>query len=288
MNHHNLFIISVMILMSTTIFGKPSVNLRMNVDHFDIETRIMSVDVQVSYDQAGSLNLASQNYRFYYDSQLLTLKHDQSSDLLDSRYGSLKWENMQSNIDASSVGDLEFDDNLGFANFSLALVDNVNGGISLSKETGWISVARLTFEVQEGADLYQIVWGRDDMTARYATAFVEIGEWKAENLVELIDVNTFGDVAIEKVELLELESIKYSIGPNPTADFVDVNLSTGLELDAVVLLQDMRGQTFIRQPLLAGERTSRIDVTDLGSASYLLRVVADNETHHSATIAVTR
>jgi len=268
--------------------GTSPVNLRLQVSQYDAAAEKMTVSVQLEYDQAGSINLASQNYRFFFDSDALELNTPESQNLLGSDYSDLKWESTVSGMDADDVNQLSFDSDLGFANFSIALNNNLNGGKALSSEDGWVSVAQLVFEVKEDADLYNVVWGREDVTDLYATAFVEIGEWRDDRTVELLDVQYFGDLEIEKEELEAQGNLQYKIGPNPTADYVQLNLQESFHGDAKILIQDIQGQTHVNTTLAAGETSDRIDLSDLASATYILRVIGDNDAVIETTIAVAR
>ena len=276
-------------LMSLSMFaGTSPVNLRLEVAQYDASTNKMLVNVQIEYDQAGSINLASQNYRFFYDSDALELRTEDSRLLLNQNYSDLKWETTMANMDADHVNQLDFDGDLGFANFSIALLNNIDGSQKLTSDDGWVSVAQLVFEVKDEAENYTVVWGRQDVTDLYATAFVEIGEWKDQGTVELLDVRFFGDLNIEKEELLAQTNIQYSIGPNPTSDFLQLQLQTPLRHDAKIIIQDISGQTHINTTLSAGMSSDVIDLSDLASATYILRVFEQNQSVIETTVAVAR
>ncbi|MBQ0111971.1 MAG: T9SS type A sorting domain-containing protein, partial [Bacteroidales bacterium] len=63
--------------------------------------------------------------------------------------------------------------------------------------------------------------------------------------------------------------------PNPTQDNVVLNLD-GIEKDSKIFLTDIQGRRIREYILKAEEKTLRIDMQDLESGAYYLRIVSDN------------
>ena len=219
-----MFLVVVACMVTATTWANASqLQLRLKVDEYDIYRSKIFVNVELRNDQAGTVNLASQNYRFYYNSEALSLRQNESAQRLTPDYGQLVFEESHDGVDVDYVNQLDFDDHLGFANFSIALINNENGGQKLSQTDGWVVVATLVFDLYEEADTYDVVWGRDGITDNYATAFVKIGEWKNPRIEETVEIEFFGDLDLDKEEIEELANpIEYKFGPNPTIEYVNI------------------------------------------------------------------
>ena len=65
-------------LLITGASANNQIDLRLTPAAIDVDQRTLFVDVEIRYNQRGSINLGGQNYRFFYDSELLTLNVDGS------------------------------------------------------------------------------------------------------------------------------------------------------------------------------------------------------------------
>ena len=269
--------------------GNDAIDLRLTVAKYDANASKIYVNVEVRYNDAGELSLGSQNYRFYYDSETLDLIADKSTQRLSYDYGQITFEESHKGIDVDYVDQLSFDDNLGFANFSIPLINNKEGGVKLSKKESWVSTATLVFDVLKTAETYNIVWGREGVTDLYATAFVQVGAWRSQNVEETINVNLFEDLSLAQSELEALGSkMNISVGPNPTIDFVNVNLESGLTQSADVTITDYSGRVLINEVMSAGATSSTIQLGNLASGTYILQLKTDKEVLLTERIAVAK
>ena len=274
-------ILTGLVLTITTLslsFAKSTVDLRLTPASYDKKSATLYVSVEVRNEERSSLVLAGQNYRFFYDSDVLHLDQKGSSvDLPGNRYSQIKFAEHYEGIEADEVNQLSFDDHLGFANFSIDLTDNKNGGIRLHKEKGWTSVATLKFRVLGGNGLFDVVWGRDEATDQYATAFVELTEWKSKTETELLDINYFGDLSIpQDAEELNNE-ITVKIGPNPTADFIQIELAREATSRIQLNLRDLSGRIILKDTIHTGEVSKRIHVSHLVSSNYIVEMSQDQQ-----------
>ncbi len=283
------FVLAALCISGTILANGAEIDLRLNVSRYDDTQSKVYVNVQVRYDEAGDITLGSQNYRFYYNSFALDLMESESSSRLNQSYSSLVFEASHKGIEAGQVNQLDFDDELGFANFSIALVNNKDGGIKLNRHNGWTTIATLVFDVLNVSDTYDIVWGRDGVTDRYATAFVQLGEWKSQTEEVSMDINFYGDLSMNHEELLEVtQGATYKVGPNPTTDFVRVTLDRQLSKDAQIIIIDLNGRSVLQEQLSAGQVDATLTTSELSSGTYMLQVVTESEILLTERIAVTR
>jgi hypothetical protein len=275
--------------INTVVAGSDAIDLRLSVARYDADASKLYVNVEVRYNEAGELSLGSQNYRFYYDSETLDLRSEETTQRLSNNYGQITFEESHKGLNVDEVNQLSFDDNLGFANFSIPLINNREGGKVLSKQASWVSVATLVFDVLKTSASYEVVWGRDGVTDLYATAFVQVGAWRSQRVEETIAVNLFEDLSIAQSELDALGSkMKVSVGPNPTVDFVTVNLENSLLEDAQLIVTDYSGRVMMNQMMVAGATSSTIQLGNMTSGAYILQLRNDNGILITERIAVTK
>jgi len=279
-----------MFSISFGIYANTSeVQLRLQVGEYDVYRSKIFVNVELKYDQGGSINLASQNYRFYYNSDALHLRPEDSAIQLGSDYGDLVFEESREGIDVDDVNQLDFDDNLGFANFSIALINNNSGGYELSSNEGWVSVATLVFDLQQEADTYDIVWGRDGITDDYATAFVKIGEWKNARTEETVEVEFFGDLDLDRKEIEKLANpIEVKFGPNPSTEYVQIDFGQELPEVAQIRITDITGRSVLTETVASNQTFALVEVDGLQAANYIMHIDMGDVSLTKETLTVIR
>lgn len=262
-------IITLCVLMSINAFGIDDISLRLNPTFYDEQSQTVFVDVELRYQGQGQLNLADQNYRLYYDSDILSLKEDQSrSDLPQDLYSKLQFMEVYEDLNADGVNQLSFDDHLGFINFNIDLHSPAHAGIGIRKEDSWQRVAILSFNISDRDALSQIVWSKSGSTDNYATAFVEIMKWIAPNKTEPVGVNEYIDAAfnIEK----ELTGISLTVSPNPTTDFIKISFDQPLSADMDVLVYDGQGKKVKESTAYKNSEQLNLVVIDIAPGTYLV------------------
>ena len=259
-------------LLTMNIAIASDLEVRFEKSLYDEVSKELFVNVQVRSTSQEEINLAGQNYRFFYDSETLTLDTEASkSSLSGAAYTELSFESHQKGIAADEVNQLSFDDNLGFANFSIDLHDLRNGGVSIS-DNEWTTVARLKFEVKAESVNYDIVWGREGATDKYATAFVEMTKWVSSSKIDVLEVSYFGDLSSQEVSKEEVE-VTAAIGPNPTTDYVNITLDNSLSAQSTVILRDMTGKQVLAQSLREGQTNTTVDLSNVTAATYIIEIV---------------
>lgn len=266
------------LLCSSTNYSQELVDIRFSPHIHNESQHILYVDVELRPAQAGKINLADQNYRVFYDSKVLKLRDDQCESVLpDKQYSALKIHEKHEHVSAPAVGSLEFERNLGFTNFSIELNDDLSGGILLDAQRGWTKIATLSFEVLNPETSYQAVWGRTGLSDEYATAFVELAEWKGPKHLEMLAVNEYFDLNYKQVvNGLDESPLSYVVGPNPASDYILVQFNRGLSESTDILIKDISGRIVRKVTMNAGSDKVRIDLNEMTSSNYILEA-------HSAT-----
>ena len=268
-----------------------SVDVRLNHNSFDVNGKSLYVDIQVRVEDRDHINLAGQNYRIYYPTDKLSLDIEGSrSELPKEKYSALKASSILEHVDALGQGMLPFDKDLGFANLSVELLDNQTGGSTLNGVDGWQTIATLKFIVVSEFDHLTMIWGREGMSDTYATAFVEIAEWQAPSQTASVRIDEYFDFNLElKSVLVEGTSYEISIGPNPTIEFVTIQMDKPMSSDMTASILDLSGKlvkkTFLRQ----GSSSYTLDVSTIPSNTYILDLSDSNGAHlHAQRIVLTK
>jgi hypothetical protein len=83
------------------------------------------------------------------------------------------------------------------------------------------------------------------------------------------------ELLITSIEELSELDLTVNIFPNPAADFINIEF-TGNKTDMIVELFDMRGKEVTRLDLSAYQMETGINVSNIGSGGYLLRLTEEN------------
>jgi len=184
-------------------------------------------------------NLAGQSYRLFYDASIGSFISGTSL-LPNSNYSSLTVVQDLQNVDASAVGDLSFDDNLGFLNYFIELTDDNIGGINLPLDGSFLPTSQLCFQVtptvlNDPTMCFEAVWARDNLTEGYFDAFVDVNRWiqpgqigtaTARNYIDLTNGNNSSCLANTCTEncIVTYEIVK-------TGDVFQVNMISNTVFD---------------------------------------------------------
>jgi len=263
------------------------VELRFTPVHHDLATNELHVDIELRLSQNGHIVLAGQNYRFYYDSEVMQLKdEDIVSNLSSELFSAVMLDDHLVGIEADHVNQLDFDDNFGFVNFSIEM-DNVDfGGLRLSKQDGWVAIASLKFELLEDSQQYDVVWGRRGKSDLYATAFVELSQWIGEVRLDRVDISHYGDLSYSPESADLASEVAVEIGPNPTSDYINIELEESTDERVSISIRDLSGREVRTATIDRGDANTTIQLSDLNAAPYALIVVKAGKglVHHSMII----
>ena len=149
---------------------------------------------------AESFTLGSQSYQLFYNSAIGSFVS--GSSLLGNEFQSLSLESSTpvENVNASGLGDLPFEADLGFINFTIQLTnEGVGSTVEIESATA-TPTAELCFvmtdnAISDGGVCFEATWARVGLTDPYNISMIEIDEWVSAN--NSVDVNgtSFGDLS---------------------------------------------------------------------------------------------
>lgn len=272
--------IACIFICSTISYATNTIDVRLSHNSINKNDNTLFVNIEVRAEEHDKLILAGQNYRIYYPSDKLSLDEKGSkSQLSPSKYSGLKFSNILENIEANGEGAINFDSDLGFANFAVELLDNKEGGDKVAGRDGWITIATLKFDIVDEFDEVSMVWGREGMSDTYATAFVEIAEWEAPLRTKTLNINEYFDYSLELSSIhLDGSSFDISIGPNPSSDFIEIKSDKALTQDAQLEIKDITGKLVLKQALPKGSSSYYVDLAALQGATYIIDLGEKNGT----------
>ena len=274
-------LIKAILLITITSFStwgmaSDEIYLRLQPIQYDTKSNSVYVEVELKYDGSNTFVLADQNYRLYFDAASLKFDAKQSkSTLPKALYGNLDIHEVVQGAPAGPIDQLEFDDKLGFINFSINLNNEQLGGIRLKRDEEWRKIALLKFELEPNQDPADIVWSRDGFTHKYATAFVQILQWHAPYKTTLARVSEFYDTSVADNRAPRIGEI--TLAPNPAIEFINIKLDHQATADLNVRVMDNMGRAILSQTLSRGDMDSAIAVEHLAAGKYNVEV------HDSAT-----
>lgn len=153
------------------------------------------VRLMLKSDNLNALSLSSQNYRMYYNVDNLSL--DESSlamQLPDDKY-QIKLVQHVPGIDASGIGLLPFEKNLGFINLSIVHNNVAVPGIALNSEG--LPIADMCFSVKDWNKPMSVVLAREDMTSAYGRAYIEVSSLDADKAFVPIKIKAYKDYIVQ-------------------------------------------------------------------------------------------
>jgi len=277
-----IFLLISFLLLFSFILSGSNIEVRFAPIPSPLTDRL-TVKVEVRNTANSRVILADQNYRLYYDSEKVIFDTESSSSSLSrDQYGEMDvFEHLS---DLMPIGKQE---KMGFINFSIQLKDLIDGGVKLSPESGWLSVATLYFDITaQDIDNHKLIWSRDGVTDHYASAFVHMTEWKAPRVVESLDIDYYHDASIADLQPSH-DYITARVGPNPTSDYIRLDLEMATAEILTVHITDMSGRKVKETRIERGEESITIDISDLISSSYVVVIYnQDNLMVHSDKIIV--
>ena len=225
------------------ISATSSIEVRMSQAQFVESTSELTVKLEIKVLNNESLNLASQNYRIYYDSKALGLNLNHSAlDLPSNLYGNMEVIDHFEDIDARAVSKLSYDAQIGFINFNVNLKDHLKGGVVIDDDQEWTSIARLSFQVKDKDAIALASWARHGLTEEYASAFVQVSEWVGPSDIETVNIERYHDLVFQTSDKLSEETSTITIGPNPSVDFIKLESNSMLPAGGEVVISEVSGK----------------------------------------------
>ncbi len=263
------------LLPQLSLSSQDNIELKINLKEYNATNQILTVSLDVKSDHKN-LMLAGQNFRLFYTTDVLRLDMSlSSSSLPKGKYSPMILSESVTKLDASEVGQLGFDDNLGFINVAIDLNDLKSGGIRIDKNNQWHSLATISFRVIDLSQAAKIVWARQGTTDQYATAFVSVAKWNGPMNTESLLISDYHDFNWTYTPPSSDDALKitYTLSPNPSADFIQLIMDKASLIDQWVEIMNTNGQLIRKISFPKGSTTLRVDVAELSSANYLISVL---------------
>jgi len=177
----SLVCVGFLLFTYTTAQAQNEFDIQIVLDEVDCTNNTACYTVMLRSSDGVPFNLAGQNYRLFYDASVGSFISGTSL-LPTSNYNDIVIAQDLQNVDASSVGALSFDNNLGFLNYSIDITDDNIGGISLPIDGSWLPTSQLCFLLTPSAlndptMCFEAIWARDNVTDGYFDAFVDVNRW---------------------------------------------------------------------------------------------------------------
>lgn len=175
---------------------------------YDISLDLESIDCvsgtacyAVNIRSAGTETfiLGSQEYRLFYNSAIGTYLSGQSE--LSNAYQPfvLREGTPIENRNASDLGSLPYESDLGYLSFGMQLNNIVTGGDQIINTTSATKVAEICFSIAANAInneniCFEADWARIGVTNVYDSDVLVIQEWIAANEVETVNPDSYGNL----------------------------------------------------------------------------------------------
>ena len=244
---------------------------RLIADAYTLDDENTTIHIQIKVDETA-LNLADQYYRFYYDASNMKLNDQNTQTVLPTaNYHNATIIEHVEGLDASRVGELAYDRNLGFINLYIELSDLTMGGTTITPQDKWMTVATLDFSIDNTEKPLIATWARIDKTKNYTSAYTLVAEWVDTDAVAVTNQKEYNDLYAHATVSAVSKDVEIMIGPNPTADYVMVRNIQGFNHDAIVVLRDMNGY-LLETKDIAGNTEATIVLSNYTSGTYLVEV----------------
>jgi len=149
-------------------------------------------DLQLEYTGEDA-SLASQNYRIFYSSGTMKFIQEQTEIYLPKDQYTFNIVQHNEGVDASGIGGLSFEDNLGFINATVIFNDPRAEGFVLSQSKQWSSILQLCFDSLDTDVESQIVLARQDVSSSYGRAFVELSLVDEKGAINSLEIDKYFD-----------------------------------------------------------------------------------------------
>lgn len=187
------------------VIAQPNnVSVTIDLNRIDYENLKVCYHISIVNESTEVINLAGQNFRLFYDSEYFELETLELMSLLPTpQYSSLFVVQSIEHLNATGLGNLTFEDDLGFLNFFIDLNNIISGGIELQADGMKTGLAEICFNANiSTSDSFcpSIILAREDETQAYANAFIEISEWINSSQQQSLNIIAFDDITPTNVE----------------------------------------------------------------------------------------
>jgi len=218
-----------------------------------------------------AFTLSNHNLRIYYNTEMAKLSSFYSA-LPTDIFDDIEISEMKQNIAASIVQKLSYDRDLGFVNLKTSHNPSSDQELKITAE--WVKIGSLVFTGSGNLNQMEATWARPNITADYATAYVEITQWENGQSSEVV-VEQYEDLVWSGKGSLEYAPL-LTIGPNPSADYVMV----AHKLASNTTFELLSIQGLLLQKGILGPMKHKIDLSSYIAGTYIIRLQSANRNYN--------
>lgn len=174
------------------VYGQGNISIKV-VPQGVPEGNNICFSLDVKSNSSESIKLASMNYRIFYNSDNLKMADEGIKLTFPTDAYSLRVVQNLKEVNAEGTGPLPFERNLGFLNFSVLFQDGSPAAIQLNKSESWLSIIELCFDIMDLNGPQSIVLARQEMTANYGKAFVELSAYDQKDQIVAAKIVEYKD-----------------------------------------------------------------------------------------------
>ncbi len=238
-----LFIIALLSTCLTSLNAQKKADVKLS--QIPDKQGLACFDIELRSKNGDFINLAGQNYRIFYNADVLGFSEKYVNSLLDKRaYSRLDIHN-------------DIHKNIGFVSISTDGREFSDKTVKLNREGHWEKVMDICFERKEKGH-YELTWAHMDKTSHIATAEIALSEWidkRTQNVVfpnDLIDYSSKEDLKQEE------SNIDVMVYPNPVADYINISIKSHGEATQVIIA-DVIGRE-VAYEYIEGKTSLRYDI----------------------------
>ncbi len=263
-------------------------DMKMEVAVVDLASHSIFVDLSVRYHSTGAVYLGDQNYRLYFDSKNLSFDKGDALLLLPrDRYSEVIILESIAHRDAAFSGHLPYDEDLGFVNLRVDLLDDSRGGYPIERDLGWLPVVRLKFDVKDLSKPCLADWSHKLVTRQYATAYVEITEWQGPNKARPFVIDEVHNLNFAL--WLDNPGTHISVSPNPAVDHLKIAFGSLAEKTFHIKVTNAAGSMVLKTTKDEGIGDVEFPVSHWVPAGYNIEIYDDRYHRiHNESVVVTR
>ncbi len=207
----NIIIIALLLSYGMNVAAQKKADVRLN--QIADSQKNTCFDIELRAKNGEAIQLAGQNYRIFYNNDVLEFEEQKVNSLLDKKaYSRLE------------ISNYSYDD-IGFLSISVDGRELSDKVIQLNKEGHWSKVMDICFNKKSNED-FELVWASIEKTAQFATAEIAISEWVNKRTQHIVIPNELINYSSQKqTELLD-NNIDVNIYPNPVSEYININIKT--------------------------------------------------------------
>jgi len=189
-----LLVIVISLFLYSQIQAQVSADIRLEQSSQSDKRLCYNIDVRQTTSN-DAIMLAGQNFRLFYSSGSLELNESSwKMSLSEDGYTSNLVQHRK-NVDASKVGVLDFDKDLGFINATIILNGTNSRGEMLQKNQ-WVTLSEMCFDIENDELSKRIVLARPDLTSGYGRAFMELSYVDVDGSIQSINIRNTEDIQL--------------------------------------------------------------------------------------------